>query len=358
MKAKETTTILDPIHTDVFLGGEEGYHTYRIPSVITTLNGTLLAFCEGRRESGRDQSPTDMMLRRSFDGGVTWELMQTAVAAVPDAAMDPCPVVDRTTGTVWLIYDRWPEGYRGEEIAGVGPDAVSCWGTHSTDDGATWSEPVNITATTKKPYRTGFAHGPGVGIQTQSGRLIVSCNQYEDGHRCLIIYSDDHGKTWQMGGETGPAVDESQVVELADGRLMLNMRSTRGKRCRAIATSTDGGQTWSDIRDDPTLIEPVCQGSFLRYTLASEHDRNRLLFCNPANQTSRVNGTVRLSYDEGQTWAIAKTLVPDEFMYSCLTVLPDLSLGCLYETDGYRIIRFARFTLDWLTDGADGIERK
>ncbi|MFQ5811130.1 MAG: exo-alpha-sialidase, partial [Armatimonadota bacterium] len=147
-------------------------------------------------------------------------------------------------------------------------------------------------------------------------------------------------------------------VELADGTLMLNMRSYRGKHRRAVATSTDGGETWSDIRDDSALIEPVCQGTFLRYTLASEHDKNRLLFCNPAHEKSRVNGTVRLSYDEGATWPVAKTLVPDSFAYSCLTVLKDLSIGCLYETDDYGKIRFARFSLEWLTDGADRIEPK
>jgi sialidase-1 len=270
--------------------------------------------------------------------------------------MDPCPVVDRTTGTVWLIYDRWPEGYQGEKIAGLGPESVSCWVTHSADDGATWSGPVNITAATKKTHWTGVVHGPGVGIQTQSGRFVIPSTHYVEGHRCFVTTSDDHGKTWQIGGETGPSMCEPQIAELADGTLMLNMRSMRGKQRRAIATSSDGGATWSEIRDDPTLIEPVCQGSFLRYILASKHDRNRLLFINPASETSRINGTVRLSYDEGETWPIAKTLVPDEFMYSCLTVLPNLSLGCLYETDGYRRIRFARFTLEWLTDGVDSVE--
>ena len=156
-----------------------------------------------------------------------------------------------------------------------------------------------------------------------------------------------------MGGETGPAMSESQVVELADGRLMLNMRSDRGKRRRAVAVSADAGATWSDIQDDPVLIEPVCQGSFLRYTLAGARDRNRLLFCNPAAEQARVNGTVRISYDEGRSWPVAKTIVPGAFAYCCLTVLADGSLGCLYETDDYRRIRFARFALAWLTDGAD-----
>jgi len=356
MEELDAKARLLPRHADVFRGGEDGYHTYRIPSVIATRKGTLLAFCEGRKHSARDQSPTDMVLKRSLDGGTTWSPMQIVVRAVPDAAMDPCPIVDRTTGTIWLVYDRWPEGYKGAEIKGIGTDAVTVWETHSADDGATWSEPRDLTATTKKPEWTGIAHGPGVGIQTRSGRLVVPCNHYSNGRWCVLITSDDHGATWRLGGEVGPKMSESQVVELADGALMLNMRSYRGKRRRAIATSADGGTTWSEIADDPTLIEPVCQASFLRYTLASEHGRNRLLFSNPAHEKSRINGTIRLSYDEGKTWPVAKTLVPGDFAYSCLAVLPDLSMGCLYETEGYRRIRFARFTLEWLTDGKDRIK--
>jgi sialidase-1 len=357
-KGERTRAFSEPIHTDVFRAGEDGYHTYRIPSVIVTTKGTLLAFCEGRKENRRDQSPTDRVLKRSVDGGKTWMPMQVVVKAAPDAAMDPCPVVDRTTGVIWMVYDYWPQGFKGKETKGLGPDAVSRWVMHSADDGITWSVPINITQTTKKAHWTGVAHGPGVGIQTRSGRLVVPTNQHSDGFTSMILYSDDHGKTWQLGGEIGPGMGESQVVELADGSYMMNMRSHRGRNRRAIATSSDGGKTWSPIRDDPTLIEPGrCQASFLRYTLATGHGKNRLLFSNPASEQSRVNGTVRLSYDEGQTWPVARTLVPGSFAYSCLTVLPDMTIGCLYETDTYGRIRFARFTLDWLTEGRDQIDR-
>jgi sialidase-1 len=127
-------------------------------------------------------------------------------------------------------------------------DAVSCWVTRSDDDGATWSEPVNITATTKKPHWTGVAHGPGVGIQTRSGRFVVPCNQYVDRRSCFVITSDDHGKTWAMGGEVGHDVSETQVVELADGQLMLNIRNHNpGKHRRGVATSSDGGKTWKNL---------------------------------------------------------------------------------------------------------------
>jgi sialidase-1 len=351
-----------PTLTDVFQSGADGYRSYRIPSVIVAPKGTVLAFCEGRKFSAGDQTPTDLVLKRSQDGGKTWLPMQIVVPGVPHAMMDPCPVVDRTTGTIHLAYDRWPDK-AGDTVdgkvhrkTGLGLDSVTGWFTTSTDDGTTWSEPRNVTATTKMPEWAGFAHGPGVGIQTRSGRLVVPCNHYHDNRRCFVIYSDDRGRTWQLGGQVGPLVSECQAVELADGRLMLNMRSYRGKNCRAVAFSSDGGQTWTDFADAPALIEPVCQGSTIRYTAAGPKEKSRLLFCNPADLKKRIKLTVRVSYDEGQTWPVAKTLYEGPSAYSCLTVLPDLSIGCLFERDNYAKITFARFSLDWLTDGKDRIE--
>ena len=348
-----------PKLVDVFTGGQDGYHTYRIPSVIATPKGTLLAFCEGRKLEITDQSPTDMVLKRSLDGGRTWKAMQIIFNGVPAAFMDPCPVVDRSTGTVFLLVDRWPEGgVKKKRVAGLGLDSITSWITHSADDGVTWSEPVNITAMIKKADWTGIVHGPGVGIQARDGRLIIPCSRYVDELQAYVIYSDDHGKSWQLGGQTGPKMSESQVVELADGSLMMNMRSKRGKKCRAAAFSKDGGRTWTDPADVPELIEPVCQASILRYTLASGHGRNRLLFSNPASQKSRINGTVRLSYDEGKTWPVAKTIYAGSFHYSCLTVLPEMTIGCLFERDGCRQISFTRFSLEWLTDGKDELKSK
>lgn len=344
----------EPELTDVFVGGADGYNIYRIPSVIVGPRGTLLAFCEGRKFSSRDQSPTDMVLKRSTDGGRTWSAMQVVVPAVPCAAMDPCPVVDRTTGTIWLAYDLWPELARDQTPQGVfrkpghGRDSITGWFTTSRDDGASWSEPVNVTATTKQPEWAGFAHGPGVGIQTRSGRLIIPGNHYYDNRRCFVIFSDDRGQTWKLGGQIGPKVSECQVVELADGRLLLNMRSYRGNHCRAVAYSSDGGLTWTDFGDAPELIEPTCQGSFLRYSLADSGGKNRLLFCNPADAKQRIRLTVRLSYDEGKTWPVAKTIYEGSSAYCCLTVLPDGTIGCLFERDNYRKITFARFSLAYV----------
>lgn len=348
-----------PELVDVYTGGAEGYRVFRIPSVVVSRKGTLLAFCEGRKFSGSDETPTDLVLKRSIDGGKTWTPLMTLVRAVPEAAMDPCAVVDRTDGKIFLLYDRWPELAKDRmrkdhrRAAGLGRDSITGWVVTSTDDGLTWSEPRDITASTKRAEWTEIIHGPGVGIQTRSGRLVVPCNYHHKGNRSFVICSDDRGRSWQLGGETGPGVDESQVVELADGRLMLNMRSYRGKHCRAVSYSADGGKTWSEVTDVPELVERPTQGSILRYTLAGPQDKNRLLFCNPADPSQRVNLTVRISYDEGRTWPVSRTLYAGSGLYSCLTVLPGGTIGCLFERDNCRTISFARFSLEWLSSGSD-----
>src|SRR5204862_5881817 len=143
-----------------------------------------------------------------------------------------------------------------------------------------------------------------VGIQTRAGRLVIPCDNYVAGTKAKqahVIYSDDHGASWKLGGVLGPDCNECQVVELADGRLMLNMRSYRKSHRRLVALSNDGGLTWSDPADDAALVEPVCQASISRYP----GDRSRILFSNPASM-QREKMTVRLSYDEGRTWPVAR----------------------------------------------------
>jgi len=338
--------------TDVFIAGQDGYHTYRIPSIIVTHKGTLLAFCEGRMSGAADKSPTDMVLKRSLDNGKTWMPMQMVIRGVPDAVMDPCPVIDRTTGRIYLMYDRYPRGFK-MSAAGWGMDSASAWVTHTDDDGQTWSEPINITKSTKKREWTQIAHGPGRGIQTQTGRLVIPCNCYDiEGQQwAFAIYSDDHGDTWQLGGEIGPRMSESQVVELADGCLVLNMRSYRERGCRAMAISRDGGITWTDPVDVPDLIEPVCQASVLLHDTEAGRGTGLSLFSNPASR-DRTRMTIKLSYDEGRTWPVAGLIYAGPSAYSCLAVLSDGTLACLYErgeSNPYEKIALAQFNIEWLT---------
>jgi sialidase-1 len=355
-----------PKHTDLFISGTDGYHTYRIPALLTTKRGTLLAFCEGRKAGSSDSGNIDLLLKRSSDGGRTWSNQQRLWDDKANTCGNPCPVVDQQTGTIWLLM-TWNHGDDNEGAIkkNTSRDTRRVWVSRSDDDGLTWSKPTDITATTKRPEWRWYATGPGVGIQLQKGpwkgRMVIPCDHSvvsandPDGYNSHVIISDDHGKTWNIAGTITPKVNECQVVELADGTLMLNMRNyDRSKTTRAVATSTDGGITWSKVTHDPVLVEPICQASFLRYTLPPKHDRNRLLFSNPAHaqRGDRKDMTIRLSYDEGKTWPVSKLLYAGPAAYSCLTVLHDGNTACLYEAGKkhpYEKIVFASFTLDWLT---------
>jgi sialidase-1 len=352
--------------TKVFVSGGDGYHTYRIPSLIVTKKGTLLAFCEGRKGGRSDSGNIDMILKRSEDGGATWSDQQIVWDDGANTCGNPCPVVDRATGAIWLLMTRNLGTDRERAIIDLkSKDTRRVFVTSSTDDGKSWTKPEDITADIKKPDWTWYATGPCTGIQLDKdpyrGRLMIPCDHIEAGTKKYyshVIYSDDHGKTWKLGGATPTdQVNECQVVELADGKLMLNMRNYyRAKKNRAVSTSSDGGMTWSDIYRDNALPEPRCQASFIRYSLAADGSKNRLLFSNPAHADSRVNMTVKLSYDEGGTWPVAKTLHAGPAAYSCLAVLGDGRIACLYEAgrDGpYETITFERFSLRWLTDGKD-----
>ena len=341
--------------SDVFIAGEDGYHTYRIPALIVAGAGTLAAFCEGRRNSRSDHGDIDLLLKRSTDGGRTWSPPQIVHAEPGEVTIgNPCPVVDRDSAAICLAFTR---------------DADAVFVTHSRDDGVTWSEPVDITPAVKRPDWGWYATGPGNGIQLRGaayrGRLVIPCDHRvthiddrELNTRSHVIYSDDGGRSWQAGQAAGAMMNECAVVELCDGRLMLNMRSFRGNSCRAVATSDDGGVTWSEPVDDPALIEPVCQASFIRHSWPDADGRGCLLFSNPATtqDEGRRRMTVRLSYDDGATWAAARLLHGGPAAYSSLALLPDGEVAILYEVGDehpYERLRLARFPLEWLTDGAD-----
>ncbi|MDP6445138.1 MAG: sialidase family protein, partial [Pirellulaceae bacterium] len=204
-----------------------------------------------------------------------------------------------------------------------------------------------------------YATGPGNAIQLtkgkHKGRLVIPCDHRvqsisdrRKSTRSHIVYSDDHGRTWKIGGITEYLMNECAVAERADGTLLLNMRSNRGLHRRAIATSDDGGLTWSKCTEDDALIEPVCQGNLIRLTWPSAGVKSRLLFSNPASESQRANLTVRLSYDEGRTWPVARQLYAGSAAYSCLAPLPAGDAVVLFERDNYRAITFARLAKEWL----------
>ena len=350
---------------DIFVAGKDGYHTYRIPSLIVTTKGTALAFCEGRKNSASDTGDIDLLLKRSVDGGKTWS-HQVVWDDGANTCGNPCPVVDELSGTIWLLLTH-NSGDLNEEKITAKQGERTVWISRSKDDGMTWSPPANITASTKDPSWGWYATGPGVGIQIQHGshrgRLVIPCDHtYDDPNGAVrgraiergahVIYSDDRGETWKLGGAARPKMNECQVVELADGKgtLLLSMRSYIGENRRAQSISYDGGLSWSPPESHPQLVDPVCQASVLRYDWPNNKKPGRVLFSNPA-ATRRRNMTVHASYDDGKTWPVAKTLHSEAAAYSCLTALPDASIGCLYErggTNAYEKITFARFPLSWL----------
>jgi BNR/Asp-box repeat. len=304
---------------EVFRSGEGGYHTYRIPALITTPKGTLLAFCEGRKNSASDTGNIDVLLRRSFDRGKTWSPVQTIADRGEDTIGNPTPVVDRKTGTIFLLLTGNPGATTERQITETAPQAGrTVWITHSTDDGATWTAPREITAQVKLPDWTWYATGPGNGIQLRSGRLVIPCDhnlRQNNERHSHIIYSDDHGLTWKIGGIAEDKTNESAVAQLKDGTLLLNMRSYHGRNRRAVQRSRDGGLTWSRLRLDEALIEPVCQASLIAA------GKRGLLFANPA-ATTRTHMTVRLSRDGGATWSVSRLLYEGPSAYSSLALLP------------------------------------
>ena len=362
---------------DVFLEGTEGYHTYRIPSIVTTREGSLLAFCEGRIDRP-DQSENDMVLKRSTDRGETWTPAKTIASFGRGHLNNPEAVVLRKSARILFMYVRYATthgprqgkkgaggrilefaeaGYEGDKICRI-------YTIHSDDDGKTWSDPEDVTRSARASDSRSVSTGPGVGIQLRRGkhrgRILMPCNhQYYDRDREIrqrvhTIYSDDGGESWTYGEdapEESPGYgNEVQFVELADGSIMLNSRCKDGSNRRKVAYSRDGGHSWSGLVDDPILIEPMCMGSIIRHGDPLDGEENRILFSNPASSSERINGTVRLSCDEGKSWPISRVIWPGKFAYSCLTVLADGEIGCLYETgknDPYEKIAFARFGVDW-----------
>lgn len=358
----------------VWTSGEGDYHTYRIPAVIRTQEGSLLAFCEGRVSGRGDAGNIDLLLKRSDDGGKTWGDQSVLWNDTENTCGNPCPVVDESTGTIWLLLTHNLGSDTEDKIKRRSAQSTrTVWVCSSTDDGRTWTEPKNITSTTKDPLWGWYATGPGVGIQVRrgphAGRLIIPCDHSYDNERSgnkqdgkagenpwlygsHVIFSDDHGATWQTGGTIRPHANECQMVELvgADppGTLVLNARSYFGHSCRIESTSTDGGETWSDPQEIAELVEPVCQASLIRHGWPSDERAGLLLFSNPADGKQRVRLTVKSRTEDNPHWRTVSVLHEGPSAYSCLVSLNDKEAGCLFEAglkSAYESIRFVTFAV-------------
>ncbi len=342
---------------------QDNVDTYRIPGLVTTNKGTLIAVYDNRYNGPVDlQADVDVGMSRSTDGGTTWEPMKVIMdmgkyGGKPEEENgigDPAILVDRNTGTIWVAA-VWAHGHPGKRNwhasnPGVTPEETSQFIlVKSEDDGLTWSDPINITSQVKKPEWQLLLQGPGKGISLKDGTLVFPA-QFKDKDRMphsTIIYSKDQGATWKIGTGARPNTTEAQVVQLDDGSLMLNMRDNRGG-ARAVAITKDLGKTWEEhVSSRKALIEPVCMASLISFDHA---EKGRILFFfNPNNEKRRTNMTIKTSFDQGVTWPSENQLELHEddcYGYSCMTVIDENHIGILYE--GNKELFFEKVNLNEL----------
>jgi sialidase-1 len=357
--------------TDVFPAGMNGIALYRIPGTVVTTKGTVLAYCEARRNSSADWGEIEVHCRRSTDGGKTWQAPQhlahrgTRIEGNPhkddsganeQTVNNPVAIVDRVTGAIEFLYCI---------------NYARCYSMRSVDDGLTWSEPTDITETfapfqAKYPWKV-IATGPGHGIQLKNGRLVVpiwlAYGKTGDHHpsAAATIYSDDHGKTWKAGEIAVPNTEEfgdpneTTVTELSDGRVMLVTRNVSKPNRKIVTTSPDGGSNWTPPQFHDPLWEPICMASIIAHPATP----GTLIFSNPHSlgrdregkeipmgRGKRENLSIKISRDDGQTWPTSRTLEPGPSAYSDLAILPDGTILCLYE--GNKKIVSARFNVEWI----------
>lgn len=324
----------------VFEKGTEGYSCFRIPAIVMTKSGTLLAFAEGRMNDCSDEGDIDLVMKRSLDSGKTWSKLSIVWSDAENTCGNPSPVVDQQTGKIHLLM-TWNKGEDdiGKINAGTSADTRRVYLTSSGDDGLHWEAPKEITGTVKQPNWGWYATGPCHGIQLQEGphknRMIVPCDYIEVGAgrrgNSHVIYSDDAGASWKLGGVVPvvPALNpnESTIAELPAGKLMLNMRVGNNNNRRLSSISNDGGITWSSPQQEPEQTDPVCQGSLLSATIKGDHV---LFFSNPAS-TARNKMTIKMSLDEGGSWSKKKLIYDGPSAYSDLVLLSEEKVGLLYE---------------------------
>lgn len=339
------------------------FHSFRVPSLVRTKRGTLIAFAEARVSNPLDHGNINLVYRRSADNGATWSGLRVVAEKGFGTWGNPTAVADQNTGKIWLFMS-W--NAPGKSLKGDrGTKKITRWGerrvlvSSSSDDGYTFSKPKDLTSSLLPGEYVWDAVGPGVGIQTSSGRLIIPALRRN-------IFSDDGGKTWTYDEIPG-GTSEGAIVELPDGELLRNDRPMpaswhKAKRRWVSRGSIEDG--FSRFRPDPGLLDSRGQASILRYS----DSPSRILFLNAASTSQRCRMRVSVSYDEGRTWPVGRhthhwltptsTCAQDKGGYSSLAKTADNQVGAMIEfieppgpSGWHRSIEFHKFNLAWVTAG-------
>lgn len=336
---------------ELFHQGENGVSTYRIPAMIETRQGVLIAVVDARRDGNQDlPNHISLVMRRSFNLGKDWEPAHVIREANEGGVGDATLLLDRTNGRVWCFFTYGPPGigFRNSKPGTLtGPETIQIHAMSSDDQGTTWSQPIDLTPSLKKPAWQAIFATSGTDIQTESGRFLVPLviKDEQGVVHSANAFSDDHGATWKVGELIGAGTDENHNVELPGGVILQNMRNGH---LRAIAFSHDGGVTFGPVSHDPALIDPSCNAGITRYR---KGNKDVLIFTNAASE-KRENLTVKISYDQGKTWPVARVVNAGPSSYSTVLKLSDGSIGILYERGKQypaEQIVFARFKLNWVT---------
>lgn len=350
VKCVSAPNVIRRLGVGVRHAGDDGAAAFRIPGLVTTNKGTLLGVYDVRYNSSVDlQEHIDIGLSRSIDGGKTWEKMRLPLAfgeygglpAAQNGVGDPSILVDTKTNTIWIVA-AWTHGMGNQRAWWSSQQGMDVNHTaqlvlvKSTDDGKTWSEPINITEQVKHPEWYFLLQGPGRGITMEDGTLVFPI-QYIGKDRIPnagIMYSKDRGETWTIHNHARTNTTEAQVAEVVPGTLMLNMRDNRGGS-RAVYTTSDLGMTWKEHESSRTALpEPVCMASLISVKAADNVlGKDILIFSNPNTTNARKNITIKISLDGGNTWAHQLLLDEGEnWGYSCLTMVDKETIGILYES--------------------------
>ena len=350
VKCVSAPNVIRRLGVGVRHAGDDGAAAFRIPGLVTTNKGTLLGVYDVRYNSSVDlQEHINIGLSRSIDGGKTWEKMRLPLAfgeygglpAAQNGVGDPSILVDTKTNTIWIVA-AWTHGMGNQRAWWSSQQGMDVNHTaqlvlvKSTDDGKTWSEPINITEQVKHPEWYFLLQGPGRGITMEDGTLVFPI-QYIGKDRIPnagIMYSKDRGETWTIHNHARTNTTEAQVAEVVPGTLMLNMRDNRGGS-RAVYTTSDLGMTWKEHESSRTALpEPVCMASLISVKAADNVlGKDILIFSNPNTTNARKNITIKISLDGGNTWAHQLLLDEGEnWGYSCLTMVDKETIGILYES--------------------------